>query len=105
MFLKLDIGIKHTQAPFVIFGLFVLTGLSAFVAAINPWLGLLINFITVCAIMVLSGQRAEYRSFMPFLLCYIFTQSTPVYDIDFGMRMASLAAGGALVGIVYFIVR
>ena len=29
MFLKLDIGIKHTQAPFVIFGLFVLTGLSA----------------------------------------------------------------------------
>ncbi len=60
---KLDIGIKHTQAPFVIFGLFVLTGLSAFVAAINPWLGLLINFITVCAIMVLSGQRAEYRSF------------------------------------------
>lgn len=105
MFLKLDIGIKHTQAPFVIFGLFVLTGLSAFVAAINPWLGLLINFITVCAIMVLSGQRAEYRSFMPFLLCYIFTQSTPVYDIDFGMRMASLAAGGALVGIVYFIVH
>ena len=25
MFLKLDIGIKHTQAPFVIFGLFVLS--------------------------------------------------------------------------------
>ena len=105
MFLKLDIGIKHTQAPFVIFGLFVLTGLSAFAAAINPWLGLLVNFITVCAIMVLSGQRAEYRSFMPFLLCYIFTQSTPVYGIDFGMRMASLAAGGALVGIIYFIVH
>ncbi|MEE0253051.1 MAG: FUSC family protein [Acutalibacteraceae bacterium] len=105
MFLKLDIGIKHTQAPFVIFGLFVLTGLSAFAAAVNPWLGILVNFITVCAIMVLSGQRAEYRSFMPFLLCYIFTQSTPVYGIDFGMRIASLAAGGALVGIIYFIVH
>ena len=94
MFLKLDIGIKHTQAPFVIFGLFVLTGLSAFVVSINPWLGLLINFITVCAIMVLSGQRAEYRSFMPFYSVIFSRKALPVYDIDFGMRMASLAAGG-----------
>lgn len=43
---------------------------------------------------------------MPFLLCYIFTQSTPVYDIGFRYAVwPSLAAGGALVGIVYFIVH
>lgn len=105
MFTQLDLGIKRNQAPFVIFGLFILAGVSSFVGAINPWLGLLVNFISVCAIMVLSGQRAEYRTYIPFLLCYVFTQGTPVYGIDFGMRMASLATGGALIGLVYFIVH
>ncbi len=102
MFLKLDIGIRHKQAPFVIFGLFMLTGIAAFVAAINPWLGIAVNFITVYTILIFGGQRAEYRSFIPFLLCYIFLQSTPVHGIDFGMRMASLAAGGALIAVIYY---
>ena len=102
MFLKLDIGVKHKQAPFVIFGLFIWSGAAAFIAAISPWLGLAVNFITVYAIMLLGGQRAEYRSFIPFLLCYIFCQSTPVQGVEFGLRMASLAAGGALIAAVYY---
>ena len=70
MFLKLDIGIKHTQAPFVIFGLFVLTGLSAFVAAINPWLGLLINFITVCHYGIVRSKSRVPFFYAIFTLLY-----------------------------------
>ena len=103
LYSKMHIGIDKKQAPFVIIFLFLLIGISNRIAMINPYLGILINFISIFIIMYVPSRKVEQKPYMPFILCYIFGQSMPAVGEDFKSRMLSLLVGGVLIAIVYYI--
>ena len=41
------------------------------------------------------------KAYYPILSCYLFAQSSPVYGIDYGLRMIGIAGGGLIVAITY----
>lgn len=102
-FLKVDMGLRPIQGSILIFYLFVHAGCFAYISSLNVYAGILVNLVTIYFVLTLSGQQILTKSYFPFLLCYIFCVGSPVQGTAFGYRMLGLAAGGAIVAIVYFI--
>ena len=103
MYTKMNIGIDKKQAPIIIILLFLLIGISNRLAMLNPFLGAVINFITIFIIMYIPSRKVEQKPYMPFILCYIFAQSNPATGNDLKTRFISLLLGGILVAITYYI--
>lgn len=103
MYTKMHIGIDKKQAPFVIIALFLWIGIANRLAMVNPFLGIIINLISIFIIMYVPSRKVREKPYMPFILCYIFGQSVPATGKDFGTRMISLLVGSILVAIVYTI--
>ena len=103
MFLNVDMGIKTSHAPILIITMFLFTGISSHFGTWNPFLGIAVNFISIFLIVTFSCQAITSRVYLPFVVCYIFSQGTPVYEMDLVKRMIGLLAGGILVSIVYVI--
>ena len=102
MFLGMDIGIKTAQAALLIVISFVSIGAFTYVSSINPVIGFIIHLITIFGLMLLFTEKLEYKAFLPFMLCYVFAQGTPITSAEYGSRMYGLLAGSVLVGIVYY---
>lgn len=80
--------------------LVIYLGVMAYVASINPWLGLIINsitFFTVCFIYVADFQSSI--SYL-FLLIYIFMWASPIAKERLGVRILALLLG---VGIIFLL--
>lgn len=103
MFDKMDIGIHVKQAPFLIVGLFVYIGVAVQLSLMNPLLGIVVNISSVFIISMLTSKRLAYKAYLPFTLCYIFAQGTPVFSVDYVMRIVGLLAGSILVAVVYYL--
>lgn len=103
MFLKIDIGISMRQAPFVILGLFFLIVLASSILHVDTLTGFLLNCIFIFIMVYLSTERMEAKSYLPFMLCYLFIQGTSVSSEVFWARMASIAICGSLVIVVYYL--
>ena len=103
MFSKMTIGIECKQATLVVFLLFSLIGVSNRLAMLNPYAGLLINFITIFAIMYIPSRRVRESAYMPFMLCYIFGDSMKTTAENFSSRVISLVAGSLIVSLVYYV--
>ena len=102
-FYRTDIGIKPLQGAFVIWGLFLLTGGATFLAAIHPALGFFVNMASIYTILTLTSHQPMDKAYYPIVSCYIFAQSSPIYGMDYGLRMIGIAGGGLIVAIVYYI--
>lgn len=105
MFLKTDIGVKTSQAPLLIVGLFVAIVCAALLANLNPLVLLAFNLAFVFAIMYLTTERIEDRSYLPFMLCYLFIQGIPVSENAFSARLASVVICGIIIAGVYWAVH
>lgn len=101
MFKYVDLYIPYKKSPFLITGLFLLIGVSAWLSQFNPFTGFLINFITIVIFLTLSSADMNSKSYMPFILCYIFIQANPVADNMMPLRMLALLVGGILVSFTY----
>lgn len=101
MFNVIDLYIPYKKSPFLITGLFMLIGVSAYLSNLNPFLGFFINFFTIIIFLTPTSVKMEFKAYMPFILCYIFIQSNPVPDSHMPMRLLSLFVGGLLVSGVY----
>lgn len=96
--LKVDLTLYLRYKVVALSGLAVYLGIMAYLANINPWLGLLINSITffsVCFIYVADFQNSI--SYL-FLLIYIFMWANPVPTGRLGVRIIALLVG---VGIIF----
>lgn len=102
MYRKMDIGLSKKEAPFILVALFLLMGFCNRLALIHPILGIFINFSTILLIMYIPSTKAEQKPYMPFILGYIFGQSTPAVGSDFISRMLSWLVGGILVAGIYW---
>lgn len=100
MFPSCNIMMKPKQFASVIFALYFSCGLMAAFSLSNLWLGCMLNFVMVAIILLFTCEPKELGLQMPFLLCYIFCQVTPVYGQDFLLRLLGLAIGAILVVVV-----
>ena len=101
-FWRTDIGIKPLQGAFVIWGSFLLTGGATFLASFHPAIGVFVNFASIYIILTLTSHQPMAKAYYPILSCYLFAQSSPVYGIDYGLRMIGIAGGGLIVAIIYY---
>ncbi len=103
MYSKIGIGIECKQATAIVILLFWLIGLSNRLAMINPYIGILINFITIFLLVYIPSRRVYVKAYTPFMLCYVFGQSMATNASNFNSRVVSLLVGSIIVGIVYYV--
>lgn len=101
MFKYSDLYIPYKKSPFLITGLFLLIGISAWASKLNPFTGFLIDFLTIIIFLTLTSAHMDSKTYMPFILCYIFIQANPVSDDKMTIRLLSLFVGGLIVSFVY----
>lgn len=99
MYPAMDTGLKPLPMCGVIIGLFLGSGIAAELSVISPWLALPVHFLFVAAVMVLCGTPLEIKTFICFLLSFVFCQATPVPLEAFPMRMLCLFTGSVLTAV------
>lgn len=97
------IGIKRQTMGGIIVILYVGSVLIAQSALISPWTAIIINFLFVYLIMNLICEPNEFKPAISFLLCFIFSQATPVSMEMFPKRLFGALAGGLVVAIITMI--
>lgn len=97
MFLERDLTISPFKYLIALtcFNLFL--GLAAFLAGLNTWIGIPINFTALFMIGFLFCYDLKSNLFIPFGLQYIFMLSAPVGFADLGVRLLSLVVGSILI--------
>lgn len=102
MFVSVHLCLKLHEAIITTILAFVLMGVTSQVSTINPFLGLVVNFVSLFVIAYLVTNRMETKVYLPFILCYIFIEGTPVNWSLFPKRLIALLAAGVLISIVYY---
>ncbi|MDD8048129.1 MAG: FUSC family protein [Thomasclavelia sp.] len=98
-----DLGYKSNQAAGCIFFLFVVLAFMPKLSLINPYLGLVINLVSLTLIMILSAHDLSSSGYLPFAMGYIMIQGYDVTGVLFTKRWVSLLIGGALIAVVYLL--
>ena len=100
----IDVKTNHLQFSLAIFLLFPLIGIASVLSLVNVWLGILCNFGMVTLILLISTEPQELKPYVTFMLCYIFSQGSPVSDAGgVASRMLCLTVGGlAVAAVSYF---
>lgn len=101
MMLKVELNLKSTIVSIMLS--FILIGIAPYFSNLNPILGIIINFLSVFAIMYLYKDSEKNMSYMPFMLGYIFIEGNPVTGHSYFLRLIGLISGGIIVSIIYFI--
>lgn len=100
---KLNLGVKNWQAPLLIVFLFLVIPVGSHYSLIHPAAGIFINFSAIFLLVMGTCQEYNSKIYLPFVVCYIFSQGTPVEGKAFTYRVIGMAAGGILVAIVYLL--
>lgn len=96
----LDPGIRPVPMAAIIMVLYVGAGAVAQLA-LAPWgIAFIADVLFVGVILLLSSEPIVLKTSISFLLCFVFCQANPVPATGFGIRLLSLAAGGAIVAAV-----
>lgn len=105
MFLQMNLTnnlIKNTGYILIIE---VLSGLAAFLAVLSPWLGILINFITVFILGYSFCYSLKKPMYTPLALQYLFMLSTPIPLNILPKRLLALFFGGIIIMLIQIIVN
>lgn len=94
------IGVKPLTMAGIIIGLYTGGALVGQMALASPWLAFIGNFLFVLLIMILTCEPAMYKPAISFLLCFVFSQATPVPAEIFPSRIIGVAAGAVVVAVV-----
>ncbi|MBC5647524.1 FUSC family protein [Christensenella tenuis] len=99
----LDLKTNHLHFSIMTFLLFPLIGFAAAASLMNVWLSILCNFGIVLLILMFSVEPKEVKPYVTFLLCYIFSQGSPVANAgEFASRMMCLTVSGLAVALVAY---
>lgn len=103
MFPSLDLHIKPASMFLIIVGLFTLGGCVSQLAHGPIWLAVPCYFFYLLLLLVIGYEPAMFKPFMPFLINFVFCQSTPVADERFLNRFLCLFLGSIFVGLFTYI--
>ncbi len=93
MFLQRDLTVSPLKNMFKLIGVNLIIGIGAFLASLNLWLALPINFIITFFIGYTFLYNLRSPLYLPFILQYAFLVATPVSTAELPLRLASLVAG------------
>ncbi|MCR6513984.1 FUSC family protein [Clostridium sp. LY3-2] len=102
MFSSMSTNLAFKDAILGIVGTFASMGIISFFIKYHPILGLPINFVLVFFITYVFSIHMEKKLYLPFLLCYILMQGSPVTEAELPIRIASLFIGGILIALIYY---
>lgn len=102
MFVDVHLSLKLNEAIITTILSFVFMGVSTQIASINPFLGLIINFISIFIVSYLVTNTMETKAYLPFMLCYVFIEGTPITWSKLPTRLLALFVGGGLIALVYY---
>lgn len=98
--IDLDLPIK--QSIIAILVSLIIMVFSAYLSRLNPLSGIIIDFITVFFIIYMSTNRLDTKTFLPFILCYVFLEGNPVGIEKLPVRMVAATVGGGFIALVYY---
>lgn len=103
MFSAMDVSIKFKDAIASIIIVFTLMGVTSYVSMLNAFWGIPLNFISVFIIVYIFSNKVENKAYLPFMLCYVFMQGSPIRGMnEFIIRIAALFIGSIIVALVYY---
>lgn len=102
MYVDIHLSLKMNEAILTTVISFVFMGIVIQLSYINPIFGFFINTTSIFIIMYLVTNRMDTKAFLPFILCYVFVQGTPIPWSDMSLRLLGLLAGGVCIALVYY---
>lgn len=97
MFLQMNLTNNLIENTAYILVIEVLSGVASFIAALSPWLGIPINFITVFILGYSFCYSLKKPMYTPLILQYLFMLSAPVSLDILPKRLLSLVFGGVII--------
>ncbi len=105
MMLAIDMSARPVKSFAVVLALNMSLGVGSFVALLNPWLGLVVNFAVVFGITYTTMHDLRSPMYFPFILGYVFILSMPVEGQMLYLRFAGLAIGSVAIVLLNVIVN
>lgn len=93
MLLERDLTAQLISQTFKLIGFNLFIGIAAYLAGLNIWLGIPINFAAMFIISYSLMYNLKNPLFLPFSLQYLFILVTPVPLTEMPLRLSSLVAG------------
>ena len=90
MFITVDLTMSPLKNLMYLTGLNLIIGVGAYVALLNPWIGIPINFAIIFIINYKLYFNLKEPLYVPFTLQYAFILATPITLKEMPMRLASL---------------
>lgn len=100
-----ELGYDARQASVSIALLFLLIAFAPKLSLMNPWIGCIVNVVSLTLIMVLTGHDLSKSGYLPFAMGYIMIQGYDVEGVLFQKRWISLMIGGIVIGILYYLIH
>lgn len=63
---------------------------------ISPWISFMIHFTALFLIMYFTSDSLLYKTYIPFILCYLFIEATPVLPSEIPLRLLSIVVSTIL---------
>ena len=90
MFINVDLTMSPIKNLMQLIALNIITGVGAYIALLNPWIGIPINFAIIFIINYRLYLKLKEPLYVPFTLQYAFILATPVTLKEMPIRLASL---------------
>lgn len=92
-----DMSVRPVSNLFSVMAFMVMMGVGAFLASIDPYLGLVMNFVTVFCIVFLSMQDLKSPTHFPMLLIYATMVTLPITVEQMPDRLLILAVSSIFI--------
>lgn len=103
MFINVDLTISPMKNLIKLIILNVITGVGAYLALSNPWIGIPINFAMIFVINYILYFNLKESLYLPFALQYVFILSSPITLDRLPVRIAALLITPVAIMIVQII--
>ncbi|MBF8984866.1 FUSC family protein [Lutibacter sp. B2] len=99
--IDIDLPIKDSAIAIIVS--LIIMGFSAYLSRLSPLASIFIDFITVFFIIYIFTNRMDTKTFLPFILCYVFLAGNPATIEKLPLRIVATVVGGILIALAYYI--
>lgn len=103
MFKNIGLGINKKQAPFIIILICLVMAICNIFSFYNIYLAIFLNAFAVFFLMLFSTIRLHYRTYIPFILMYIFAQDSNIPEGRILYRFLAFFISGILIAFSHYI--
>lgn len=97
MFMEGNLGFKARLVSISVILMFGIIIISPKLSLINPYLGILINFISIFIILLLCSADSNANNQLTFMLGYMFFQGYNVTGVLYEKRVISTVVGAIII--------